>query len=154
MMCRSAELGYCNGRRTTPLFDRRNPEHVPSVCWLFSERLLCVIDESHSDRTTGAVRMVVTEAVNWCWWIMVSFASALITVRWTFMNLESLLNQTIFVSATPRWLWTGADRFGIVVEQVVRLPVCWIPLKYGSSVNQIDDLLDETGRQPKAIVYW
>jgi len=64
-----------------------------------------------------------------------------------FHEFDSLLNQTIFVSATPgdyELEKTG----GIVVEQVVR-PTGLLepPIEIRPSVNQIDDLLDEIDRR-------
>ena len=64
-----------------------------------------------------------------------------------FHEFESMLNQTIFVSATP-------DDFelekcgGVVVEQVVR-PTGLLdpPIEIRPSVNQIDDLLDEIDKR-------
>ena len=64
-----------------------------------------------------------------------------------FHEFESLLNQAIFVSATP-------DDFelektgGVVVEQVVR-PTGLLdpPIEIRPSVNQIDDLLDEIDKR-------
>jgi excinuclease ABC subunit B len=64
-------------------------------------------------------------------------------------EFESLINQTIYVSATP-------DNFelektgGVVVEQVVR-PTGLLdpPIEIRPSVNQIDDLLDEIDRRIK-----
>ena len=66
-----------------------------------------------------------------------------------FHEYESLLNQTIFVSATP-------DDYelekcgGVVVEQVVR-PTGLLepPIEIRPSVNQIDDLLDEIDKRVK-----
>jgi excinuclease ABC subunit B len=64
-----------------------------------------------------------------------------------FNEFESLLNQTVFVSATPgdyELEKTG----GIVVEQVVR-PTGLLdpPIEIRPSVNQIDDLLDEIDKR-------
>jgi excinuclease ABC subunit B len=64
-----------------------------------------------------------------------------------FNEFESMLNQTIFVSATPgdfELEKTG----GIVVEQVVR-PTGLLdpPIEIRPSINQIDDLLDEIDKR-------
>jgi excinuclease ABC subunit B len=64
-----------------------------------------------------------------------------------FHEFESLLNQVIFVSATPddyELQKTG----GVVVEQVVR-PTGLLepPIEVRPSVNQIDDLLDEIDKR-------
>jgi excinuclease ABC subunit B len=64
-----------------------------------------------------------------------------------FNEFENMLNQTIFVSATPgdfELEKTG----GIVVEQVVR-PTGLLdpPIEIRPSINQIDDLLDEIDKR-------
>jgi excinuclease ABC subunit B len=64
-----------------------------------------------------------------------------------FNEFESMLNQTIFVSATPgdfELEKTG----GVVVEQVVR-PTGLLdpPIEIRPSINQIDDLLDEIDKR-------
>jgi excinuclease ABC subunit B len=66
-----------------------------------------------------------------------------------FHEFESLLNQVIFVSATPddfEMEKTG----GVLVEQVVR-PTGLLdpPIEIRPSVNQIDDLLDEIDKRVK-----
>jgi excinuclease ABC subunit B len=66
-----------------------------------------------------------------------------------FHEFESMLDQTIFVSATPgdyELERTG----GVVVEQVVR-PTGLLdpPIEIRPSVNQIDDLLDEIDKTVK-----
>ena len=72
-----------------------------------------------------------------------------------FHEFESLINQTIFVSATPddyELEKTG----GVVVEQVVR-PTGLLdpPIEIRPSVNQIDDLLDEIDKRLKKVIgYW
>jgi excinuclease ABC subunit B len=64
-----------------------------------------------------------------------------------FHEFESMLNQTIFVSATPgdyELEQTG----GVVIEQVVR-PTGLLdpPIEIRPSVNQIDDLLEEIDKR-------
>jgi excinuclease ABC subunit B len=64
-----------------------------------------------------------------------------------FNEFESMLNQTIYVSATPgdfELEKTG----GVVVEQVVR-PTGLLdpPIEIRPSINQIDDLLDEIDKR-------
>jgi excinuclease ABC subunit B len=66
-----------------------------------------------------------------------------------FNEFESLLNQTIFVSATPS-KYELEKCEGIVVEQVVR-PTGLLdpPIEVRPSINQIDDLLDEIDKRIK-----
>src|ERR1044072_5629939 len=66
-----------------------------------------------------------------------------------FHEFESMLDQTIFVSATPGdYELEKTD--GIVVEQVVR-PTGLLdpPIEIRPSINQIDDLLDEVDKRIK-----
>jgi excinuclease ABC subunit B len=66
-----------------------------------------------------------------------------------FYEFETLLNQTIFVSATPAHYELDHSE-GIVVEQVVR-PTGLLdpPIEIRPSINQIDDLLDQIDRTVK-----
>jgi len=64
-----------------------------------------------------------------------------------FNEFESLLNQTIYVSATPGD-YELEKSGGIVVEQVVRPTGLLDPtIEIRPSVNQIDDLLDEIDKR-------
>jgi excinuclease ABC subunit B len=64
-----------------------------------------------------------------------------------FTEFESLLNQTVFVSATPGDYELDKTG-GVVVEQVVR-PTGLLdpPIEVRPSINQIDDLLDEIDKR-------
>jgi excinuclease ABC subunit B len=64
-----------------------------------------------------------------------------------FNEFESMLNQTIYVSATPGD-YELEKSGGVVVEQVVR-PTGLLdpPIEIRPSVNQIDDLLDEIDKR-------
>jgi excinuclease ABC subunit B len=66
-----------------------------------------------------------------------------------FHEFESLLNQTIYVSATPGE-YELEKTGGVVVEQVVR-PTGLLdpPIEIRPSINQIDDLLDEIDKTIK-----
>jgi excinuclease ABC subunit B len=144
------ELGYCNGvENYSRFFDRRKPGTRP-FCLLdyFPDDFLCVIDESHQTipQVSGMYGGDRSRKL-----ILVDYGfrlpSALDNRPLNFHEFESLLNQTIFVSATP-------DDFelekcgGVVVEQVVR-PTGLLdpPIEIRPSVNQIDDLLDEIDRR-------
>ena len=140
------ELGYCSGiENYSRFFDRRKPGTRP-FCLLdyFPKDFLMVIDESHQTipQVSGMYGGDRSRKL-----ILVDYGfrlpSALDNRPLNFHEFESLLNQTIFVSATP-------DDFelertgGVVVEQVVR-PTGLLdpPIEIRPSVNQIDDLLDE-----------
>ncbi|MCG7857033.1 excinuclease ABC subunit UvrB [Flavihumibacter sediminis] len=140
------ELGYCNGvENYSRFFDRRRPGTRP-FCLLdyFPKDFLCVIDESHQTipQVSGMYGGDRSRKLN-----LVEFGfrlpSALDNRPLNFHEFESLLNQTIYVSATPgdyELEKTG----GVVVEQVVR-PTGLLdpPIEIRPSINQIDDLLNE-----------
>ena len=139
------ELGYCNGvENYSRFFDRRVPGTRP-FCLLdyFPKDFLCIIDESHQTipQVSGMYGGDRSRKL-----ILVDYGfrlpSALDNRPLNFHEFESMLNQTIYVSATPgdyELEKTG----GVVVEQVVR-PTGLLdpPIEIRPSVNQIDDLLD------------
>ncbi len=146
------ELGYCSGiENYSRFFDRRKPGTRP-FCLLdyFPKDFLCVIDESHQTipQVSGMYGGDRSRKL-----ILVDYGfrlpSALDNRPLNFHEFESLVNQTIFVSATP-------DDYelekcgGVVVEQVVR-PTGLLdpPIEVRPSVNQIDDLLDEIDKRVK-----
>ena len=144
------ELGYCNGvENYSRFFDRRIPGTRP-FCLLdyFPKDFLCVIDESHQTipQVSGMYGGDRSRKL-----ILVDYGfrlpSALDNRPLNFHEFESMLNQTIFVSATPgdyELEKTG----GVVIEQVVR-PTGLLdpPIEVRPSVNQIDDLLDEIDKR-------
>ena len=144
------ELGYCNGvENYSRFFDRRAPGTRP-FCLLdyFPKDFLTVIDESHQTipQVSGMYGGDRSRKL-----VLVDFGfrlpSALDNRPLNFHEFESMLHQTIFVSATP-------DHYelekcgGVVVEQVVR-PTGLLdpPIEIRPSVNQIDDLLDEIDKR-------
>jgi excinuclease ABC subunit B len=146
------ELGFCNGiENYSRFFDRRQPGTRP-FCLLdyFPKDFLCVIDESHQtvpqvSGMYGGDRSRKMTLVDYGF----RLPSALDNRPLNFHEFENLLNQTIFVSATPgdyELEQTG----GVVVEQVVR-PTGLLepPIEVRPSVNQIDDLLDEIDKRVK-----
>lgn len=146
------ELGYCNGvENYSRFFDRRVPGSRP-FCLLdyFPKDFLCVIDESHQtipqvSGMYGGDRSRKLVLVDYGF----RLPSALDNRPLNFHEFESMLNQTVFVSATPgdfELEKTG----GVVIEQVVR-PTGLLdpPIEIRPSVNQIDDLLDEIDKRIK-----
>lgn len=144
------ELGYCSGiENYSRFFDRRKPGTRP-FCLLdyFPKDFLLVVDESHQTipQVSGMYGGDRSRKL-----ILVDYGfrlpSALDNRPLNFHEFESLINQTIYVSATP-------DDYelekcgGIVVEQVVR-PTGLLdpPIEIRPSVNQIDDLLDEIDKR-------
>jgi len=100
------ELGYCNGiENYSRFFDRRRPGTRP-FCLLdyFPKDFLCIIDESHQtipqvSGMYGGDRSRKLVLVDYGF----RLPSALDNRPLNFNEFESLLNQTIFVSATTNW---------------------------------------------------
>ena len=144
------ELGYCNGvENYSRFFDRREPGTRP-FCLLdyFPNDFLCIIDESHQtipqvSGMYGGDRSRKLVLVDYGF----RLPSALDNRPLNFNEFESMLNQTVYVSATPGDYELGKTG-GIVVEQVVR-PTGLLdpPIEIRPSVNQIDDLLDEIDKR-------
>ncbi|HEU4470094.1 MAG TPA: excinuclease ABC subunit UvrB [Flavisolibacter sp.] len=146
------ELGFCNGiENYSRFFDRRRPGTRP-FCLLdyFPKDFICVIDESHQtvpqvSGMYGGDRSRKLTLVDYGF----RLPSALDNRPLNFHEFSDLLNQVIYVSATPgdyELEQTG----GVVVEQVVR-PTGLLepPIEIRPSVNQIDDLLDEIDKRVK-----
>jgi excinuclease ABC subunit B len=146
------ELGFCNGiENYSRFFDRRKPGTRP-FCLLdyFPKDFVCMIDESHQtipqvSGMYGGDRSRKLTLVDYGF----RLPSALDNRPLNFHEFSDLLNQTVYVSATPgdyELEQTG----GVVVEQVVR-PTGLLepPIEVRPSVNQIDDLLDEIDKRVK-----
>ncbi len=146
------ELGYCSGiENYSRYFDRRVAGARP-FCLIdyFPDDFLMVIDESHV--TIPQVRAMWggdrSRKVN-----LVDFGfrlpSAMDNRPLTFNEFESLLNQTIYVSATPsEYELRKSD--GVVVEQLIRPTGLLDPeIDVRPSKNQIDDLLEEIDERVK-----
>ena len=144
------ELGFCNGiENYSRFFDRRKPGSRP-FCLLdyFPKDYLCILDESHQTVPQvagmyGGDRSRKLTLVDYGF----RLPSALDNRPLNFSEFENMMNQTVFVSATPgdyELEKTG----GVVVEQVVR-PTGLLdpPIEVRPSVNQIDDLLDEIDKR-------
>ena len=140
------ELGYCSGIENYSRFlDRRNPGARP-FCLIdyFPKDFLLFVDESHVTipQISGMYGGDRSRKMN-----LVDFGfrlpSALDNRPLSFNEFESLLDQVVFVSATPGSFELNTTE-GLVVEQVVR-PTGLLdpPIHIRPSLNQIDDLLDE-----------
>jgi excinuclease ABC subunit B len=146
------ELGYCSGiENYSRYFDRRQPGARP-FCLIdyFPDDFLLVVDESHV--TVPQVRAMWggdrSRKVN-----LVDFGfrlpSALDNRPLTFNEFESILNQVIYVSATPSEYELRKSE-GIVVEQLIRPTGLLDPeIDVRPSKNQIDDLLEEIDERVK-----
>lgn len=140
------ELGYCSGiENYSRYFDGRNAGTRP-FCLMdyFPEDFLLLVDESHV--TIPQVRAMyggdLSRKQN-----LVEYGfrlpSALDNRPLKFEEFESLLNQTIYISATPAdYELQKAE--GVVVEQLIRPTGVLDPLiEVRPCLNQVDDLLDE-----------
>ncbi len=146
------ELGYCSGiENYSRFFDRRRPGTRP-FCLLdyFPKDFLMVIDESHQtipqvSGMYGGDRSRKLVLVDYGF----RLPSALDNRPLNFHEFESMMNQVIFVSATPDDYELQKTE-GVVVEQVVR-PTGLLdpPIEVRPSANQIDDLLDEIDNRVK-----
>ena len=140
------ELGYCNGvENYSRFFDGRKPGTRP-FCLLdyFPDDYLMIIDESHVTIPQvrgmwGGDRARKINLVNFGF----RLPSALDNRPLNFEEFEYLIGEVIFVSATPGE-YELIQTEGVVVEQIVR-PTGLLdpPIDVRSSINQIDDLLEE-----------
>lgn len=140
------ELGYCSGiENYSRYFDGRSQGSRP-FCLLdyFPDDYLMVIDESHVTipqvrAMYGGDRSRKQTLVEYGF----RLPSALDNRPLKFDEFEAMVNQLIFVSATPAEYELQKCE-GVVVEQVIRptgLPDPLIEVR--PSLNQIDDLLEE-----------
>ena len=146
------ELGYCSGIENYSRFlDRRKPGTRP-FCLLdyFPDDFLLVIDESHVtipqiSGMYGGDRSRKMTLVDFGF----RLPSALDNRPLNFYEFETLLNQVMFISATPG-KYELEQCGGVVVEQIVRPTGLLEPIiDVRPSINQIDDLLDEIDKRVK-----
>ncbi len=147
------ELGYCSGiENYSRYFDGRDPGTRP-FCLLdyFPDDYLMVIDESHA--TIPQIRAMYagdrSRKVN-----LVEYGfrlpSAMDNRPLKFDEFELMLNQIIYVSATPADFEIEQSQ-GVIVEQVIRPTGLLDPvIEVRPSINQVDDLLDEIDKTVKA----
>lgn len=144
------ELGYCSGvENYSRFFDGRKPGTRP-FCLLdyFPDDYLMIIDESHV--TIPQVRgMYGGDRARKLNLITHGFRlpSAMDNRPLNFAEFEQLINQVIYVSATPSNYELEATE-GLIVEQIVR-PTGLLdpPIEVRPSMNQIDDLLEEVRKR-------
>lgn len=140
------EIGYCSGvENYSRYFDRRTPGSRP-FCLLdyFPDDFLMIIDESHV--TVPQVRAMWggdrARKVN-----LVDYGfrlpSALDNRPLTFNEFEDMLNQVVYVSATPTEYELRRSE-GVIIEQLIRPTGLLDPeIEVRPSLNQIDDLMEE-----------
>jgi len=146
------ELGYCNGvENYSRFFDGRKPGTRP-FCLLdyFPDDYLMLVDESHVTLPQvrgmfGGDRARKLSLVNFGF----RLPSAMDNRPLNFTEFESLINQVVYVSATPAE-YELEQTGGVLVEQVIR-PTGLVdpPIEVRPSINQIDDLMEEIDERIK-----
>lgn len=146
------ELGYCSGvENYSRFFDGREPGTRP-FCLLdyFPDDFLMIVDESHVTLPQvrgmwGGDRARKLNLVNFGF----RLPSAIDNRPLNFDEFEGMINQVIYVSATPSD-YELEQTGGVLVEQIVR-PTGLLdpPIEIRQSLNQIDDLLDEVTERVK-----
>ncbi len=140
------ELGHCSGiENYSRYFDGRKPGTRP-FCLIdyFPDDFITIIDESHVTipqigAMYGGDRSRKENLVNFGF----RLPAAIDNRPLKFDEFESLMNQTIYVSATPADYELNKSE-GIIVEQVIRPTGLLDPqIEVRSSENQIDDLMHE-----------
>ena len=143
------ELGFCSGiENYSRYFDKRQPGERP-FCLIdyFPDDFLFVIDESHVTipqigAMYGGDRARKVNLVDYGF----RLPSAIDNRPLKFEEWQDMLNQVVYVSATPADYELEKSE-GVIIEQVVR-PTGLLdpPIEVRPSINQIDDLLDEIHR--------
>jgi len=140
------ELGYCPGiENYSRYFDGRIAGSRP-FCLLdyFPKDFVTIIDESHVTLPQikamfGGDRSRKINLVEYGW----RLPAAIDNRPLTFDEFESVVDQTVFVSATPAD-YELAKSEGVVVEQVIRPTGLLDPIiEVRPSINQIDNLMHE-----------
>lgn len=140
------ELGHCSGiENYSRYFDGRQPGERPYCLFdFFPKDFLMLIDESHVSipqirAMYGGDRSRKQNLVEYGFRLPAAFDNRPLR----FEEFEQMLNQTIYVSATPAEYELQAAE-GVVVEQVIR-PTGLLdpPIEVRPTANQIDDLLEE-----------
>ncbi len=153
------ELGYCSGiENYSRYFDRRKPGERPfCILDFFPDDFILVIDESHVTvpqigAMYGGDRSRKINLVEYGF----RLPAALDNRPLKFNEFESLIGQTIFVSATPAQYELDKSE-GVIIEQIVR-PTGLLdpPIEVRPALHQVDDLLDEieltVGRKQRVLV--
>lgn len=146
------ELGYCSGiENYSRYFDRREPGARP-FCLIdyFPDDFLIMVDESHVTipqirAMWGGDRSRKVNLVDYGF----RLPAALDNRPLTFNEFESMVNQAVYVSATPAEYELRKSE-GVVVEQLIRPTGLLDPeIDVRPSKNQIDDLLEEIDERVK-----
>ena len=144
------ELGHCSGiENYSRYFDGREPGQKPYCLFdFFPKDYLLVIDESHVSvpqisAMYGGDRARKTNLVEYGFRLPAAFDNRPLT----FDEFHSMINQVIYVSATPAD-YELTEAGGVVVEQVIRPTGLLDPeIEVRPSETQIDDLMEEIIRR-------
>ncbi len=140
------ELGYCNGVENYSRFFDGRKEGTRPFCLLdyFPDDYVMFIDESHVTLPQvrgmyGGDRSRKLNLVNFGF----RLPSAMDNRPLNFTEFESLVNQVVYISATPGD-YELEQTDGLFVEQIIR-PTGLLdpPIEVRPSINQVDDLMDE-----------
>lgn len=146
------ELGYCSGiENYSRYMDKRKPGDRP-FCILdyFPKDFVLMVDESHVSipqvrAMYGGDRSRKENLVEYGF----RLPSAMDNRPLQFNEFESMIGQTIYVSATPAE-YEIRQAEGVVVEQVIRPTGLLDPtIEVRPCLNQVDDLLDEIDERIK-----
>jgi len=146
------EIGYCSGiENYSRYLSARKPGERPYCLFdYFPDDFLLVVDESHQTvpqigAMYGGDRSRKIELVEHGF----RLPSAMDNRPLTFEEWETLINQAIFVSATPAdYELEKSD--GVFVEQIIRPTGLMEPeIEVRPLGNQVDDLLDEIQERVK-----
>ena len=140
------ELGHCSGiENYSRYFDGRNAGERPYCLFdFFPKDYLLVVDESHVSvpqisAMYGGDRARKKNLVEYGFRLPAAFDNRPLK----FEEFQQLVNQVIYVSATPADFELNESE-GVVVEQVIRPTGLLDPeIEVRPSENQIDDLLNE-----------
>jgi excinuclease ABC subunit B len=146
------ELGYCSGVENYSRFFDGRKEGTRPFCLLdyFPDDYLMFIDESHATLPQvrgmyGGDRSRKLNLVNFGF----RLPSAMDNRPLNFTEFEELVNQVVFVSATPAD-YELEQTGGLIVEQLIR-PTGLLdpPIEVRPSINQMDDLMEEADERIK-----
>jgi excinuclease ABC subunit B len=153
------QVGFCNGiENYSRHFSGRAPgEPPPCLIDYFPRNMLLLIDESHQTiPQIGAMYRGDRSRKETLVGYGFRLPSALDNRPLKFTEFEGMVQQAVFVSATPSEYELQKSR-GVVVEQIIR-PTGLMdpPVEVRPAANQVDDLLEEVrlrvSRQERVLV--
>jgi excinuclease ABC subunit B len=153
------EVGYCSGiENYSRHFSGRKPGQQPfTLLDFFPKDYLLIIDESHATLPQLRAMYNGDRARKE---VLVEYGfrlpSALDNRPLKFHEFEGMINQVVFVSATPADYELEKSQ-GVIVEQIIRPTGLLDPeITIKPTKHQIDDLIDEiaavTERQERVLV--